>query len=245
MKRILIIGAASAIAEATARMLAARGDSLVLAGRNEERLEALAADLRIRGAASAGVYVVDANRFDQHAALIEAAAAQMGGLDAAIIAHGTLSDQKACEADPALMRQELSTNFLSVASLAALFANRFEQQRSGSIVVVSSVAGDRGRQSNYVYGAAKGATTVFLQGLRNRLHRSGVHVATIKPGFVDTPMTAGIKKGALWAQPADIAASIVKALDRRRDVVYAPWFWRPIMCLVKAVPEVLFKRLKL
>jgi short-subunit dehydrogenase len=132
-----------------------------------------------------------------------------------------------------------------VIALATVLANRFEAQRSGSIAVISSVAGDRGRQSNYVYGAAKGAVTLLLQGLRNRLSKSGVQVLTIKPGFVDTPMTAEFKKGALWAKPDDIAHGIVSAIDRRRDVVYLPGFWRLIMLIIRHIPEPIFKRMSL
>jgi short-subunit dehydrogenase len=125
-------------------------------------------------------------------------------------------------------------------------ANRFEAQKHGSIAVISSVAGDRGRQSNYVYGTAKGAVTIFLQGLRNRLHKSGVQVLTIKPGFVDTPMTAGIyKKGPLWAAPEAIARSIQSGIEKRRDVIYTPLFWMGIMSIIKAIPEWIFKKLKL
>jgi short-subunit dehydrogenase len=124
-------------------------------------------------------------------------------------------------------------------------ANRFEAQKHGSIAVITSVAGDRGRQSNYVYGTAKGAVTIFLQGLRNRLHKSGVQVLTIKPGFVDTPMTAGIKKGPLWASPDTIASAIVRSMETRRDVVYTPWFWLEIMAMVRMIPEKIFKSMRL
>ena len=124
-------------------------------------------------------------------------------------------------------------------------ANRFEQSRGGCIAVISSVAGDRGRQSNYVYGSAKGGLDRFLQGLRNRLYRAGVAVVTIKPGFVDTPMTAALPKNALYASPRQVARGVYRAIEARRSVVYLPWFWRPIMLLIKLLPESVFKRLRL
>jgi len=245
MKKILIIGAGSAIAEAAARQWAAQGHSLYLLARNEERLGAMAADLKVRGAAVAAFGVLDVNQFERHAAAIDAAVAALSGLDTVLIAHGTLGDQKHCEKDVAATLQELNTNALSVISMLTLLANRFEAQRYGTLAVIGSVAGDRGRQSNYVYGTAKGAVTIFLQGLRNRLQPAGVQVLTIKPGFVDTPMTASFKKGPLWATPEAVAASIVSAVEKRRDVLYTPWFWLGIMTLIKLVPERVFKKLKL
>jgi short-subunit dehydrogenase len=245
MKKILIIGASSAIAEAAARRWAAQGHALYLLGRNEERLGAMAADLKVRGAAVARHGVLDMNQFERHAAAIDAAAAALDGLDTVLIAHGTLGDQKRCEHDFAAALQELNTNAISVISLLTLLANRFEAQRQGTLAVIGSVAGDRGRQSNYVYGTAKGALAIFLQGLRNRLHPAGVQVLTIKPGFVDTPMTAAFKKGPLWATPDAVAAAIVAAVEQRRDVLYTPWFWLGIMTLIKLVPEAVFKKLKL
>lgn len=245
MKKILIIGAGSAIAEAAARQWAAQGHSLYLLARNEERLGAMAADLKVRGAAVAAFGVLDVNQFERHAAAIDAAVAALSGLDTVLIAHGTLGDQKRCEQDVAATLQELNTNALSVISMLTLLANRFEAQRHGTLAVIGSVAGDRGRQSNYVYGTAKGAVAIFLQGLRNRLQPAGVRVLTIKPGFVDTPMTASFKKGPLWATPEAVAASIVSAVEKRRDVLYTPWFWLGIMTLIKLVPERVFKKLKL
>jgi decaprenylphospho-beta-D-erythro-pentofuranosid-2-ulose 2-reductase len=245
MQKILIIGATSAIAEAAARRFAGRGDSLYLLARNGERLEALLADLKIRGAAATAGACFDANDHERHAAVIEQAAAALGGLDAVLIAHGTLPDQQACQADAALALREIGTNALSVIGLLTHIANRFEAQRGGVIAVIGSVAGDRGRQSNYVYGSAKGMLAIFLQGLRNRLHKAGVQVLTIKPGFVDTPMTAAFPKGPLWATPEQVAHAIVKAMDARRDVLYTPFFWWGIMTIIRAIPESIFKKLSL
>lgn len=244
-KNILIIGATSAIAEAAARRFSAQGSSLYLLARNQERLESLANDLRVRGASNVGFSAFDANDYDQHKALIDAAVAALGGLDVVLVAHGSLSDQAVCEQDVGVLLKEFSTNCLSVLSLLTLLANTLEMQGHGTVAVISSVAGDRGRQSNYVYGTAKGALTIFLQGLRNRLAAKGVHVVTIKPGFVDTPMTAAFPKGALWAKPEKVAADIDHAIASKRDVVYSPWFWFFIMMIIRHIPEKIFKRLKL
>jgi short-subunit dehydrogenase len=245
MQKILIVGATSAIAEASARLWAARGDALFLVGRKAARLETIAADLSVRGAATVGCFVMDATDMAKHTAMLDAATSALGGLDVALIAHGTLPDQKACEASVELTLKEIDNNGLSVVALATLLGARFEAQGHGSLAVIGSVAGDRGRQSNYVYGAAKGMVSLFLQGLRNRLAKKGVQILTIKPGFVDTPMTASFKKGALWAQPEDIARGILRAIEQRKDVVYLPGFWRLIMLIIRHIPERLFKRLSL
>lgn len=245
MQKILIVGATSAIAEATARRFAQQGAKLYLLARNQERMEGLARDLKIRGAASISHAVFDANNFDTHETVLKRVIDDMGGLDMVLIAHGTLGDQKACERDFRLALQELNTNAISVMSLLTHLANFFEAQRSGTIAVISSVAGDRGRQSNYVYGTAKGAVSIFLQGLRNRLHKSGVNVLTIKPGFVDTPMTASFKKGPLWASADTIAEGIVKSVSRRRNEVYLPGWWGGIMLIIKSIPEGIFRKLSL
>jgi decaprenylphospho-beta-D-erythro-pentofuranosid-2-ulose 2-reductase len=245
MKKILIVGATSAIAEATARRYAREGSAFFLVGRDGERLAALAADLEIAGAKAARFASLDVHDFERHRAVIDAAYAALGGLDLALIAHGTLGDQAACEKDFALTLRELNTNAISVISLLTELANRFDAQGSGTLAVISSVAGDRGRQSNYIYGTAKGALTIFLQGLRNRLATKGVQVLTIKPGFVDTPMTMAFKKGALWAKPEQIAEGIFKAVAGGKDVVYLPFFWRWIMLVIRLIPEGIFKKLKL
>lgn len=242
---ILIFGATSAIAEATARIWAQGGHYLCLVARNRERVDAIAADLSVRGAGSVKSILLDINDMHQHEHVINEAATAMGGIDVVLVAHGTLGEQQACEQDFDLALAEFTTNALSVFSLLTHLANRFESQAHGTIVVLSSVAGDRGRQSNYIYGSAKGAVTLFLQGLRQRLFKFGVHVVTIKPGFVDTPMTAGFQKGGLWARPETIATGIHKAVERRLDVVYVPWFWRPIMAVIRAIPETVMKRLSL
>lgn len=245
MRRVLIMGATSAIAQSTARLLAARADSLYLVGRRADSLEASAADLKVRGAPQVGFEVLDANDLPSLQLMLARATEALGGLDTVLIAHGTLSNQKACEASPQLTVQELTTNAISTVALLTSVAQQFEQRRAGTIVVISSVAGDRGRASNYVYGSAKALVTAFLSGLRQRLSKCGVTVITVKPGFVDTPMTAALPKGALWAKPQGIAAGIVRAMDRSAAVVYLPGFWRPIMMIIRAIPERIFTRITL
>ncbi len=244
--KVLVIGATSAIAEATARLYAGRGDRLYLVARNAEKLEAISADLQVRGATWVGSMVLDACDTDRHEDMLQAATDGLDGLDIVLIAHGTCPDQQAAEQSYSSTLQVLEDNFLSVVSMLTGISNFMEQQGQGTIAVISSVAGDRGQQSNYVYGTAKGGINVFLQGLRNRLFHAGVNVVTIKPGFVNTPMTAHLNgSGPLWAEPQQIADGIVNAIDKGKNVVYLPAFWRLIMVIIGAVPEALFKRLKL
>ncbi|MEP6687274.1 MAG: SDR family oxidoreductase [Gemmatimonadales bacterium] len=243
--RVLVVGATSAIAAETARIYAARGARLFLAARHPDRLAAVAADLRVRGAGAVETAVLDATDHRRCEEVIEAAWVAFGGLDVALIAHGVLPDQARCQTSVTEALRSIDVNFGSVVALLTPLANRFEAARAGCIAVISSVAGDRGRQSNYVYGAAKGGLDRYLQGLRNRLHHAGVSVVTLKPGFVDTPMTAALPKNPLFASPRRVGRSIHRAVEARRNVVYIPWFWRPIMCLIGALPEAVFKRLRL
>jgi decaprenylphospho-beta-D-erythro-pentofuranosid-2-ulose 2-reductase len=243
--RVLIIGATSAIASETARAYAERRARLFLTGRNAAKLDSVADDLRVRGAAEVHTAVLDVAQITDQAGIIDSAISTLRGLDVALIAHGTLPVQSACEKLVVDTVDALHVNFTATVALLTVLANYFEAQHSGSIAVITSVAGDRGRQSNYVYGAAKGGVDRFLQGLRNRLHASGVTVVTIKPGFVDTPMTAGLKKSPLFVSARRVGRTIHRAIEQRRDVVYIPWFWRPVMMVLRVLPERVFKRLHL
>ncbi|MEQ9004145.1 MAG: SDR family oxidoreductase [Pseudomonadales bacterium] len=245
MTRVLIFGATSAIAEACARRWANRGASLMLVSRSPERLEIMARDLLIRGASAVGTCAADLSIADEHDDLLQRCIGQAGEPDIALMAHGVLGNQGDAQRDFAIARSEIEINALSVMSLVSLLANQMEPRGHGTIVVLSSVAGDRGRASNYVYGASKAAISSFLQGVRQRLWISGVNVLTVKPGFVDTPMTRDFRKGLLWVSPDLVARDILRAVEGRRDVLYTPWFWRPIMWIIRSVPEPIFKRLSL
>ncbi|MFP2908074.1 SDR family oxidoreductase [Pyxidicoccus sp. 3LFB2] len=245
MKKVIVLGATSAIAQATVRLLAARGASLYLVGRNAENLQAVAQDATTRGAAKVASQAVDLNDFAAHEAMVDAAYTALGGLDGVVLAHGVLGDQAEAQKSWAATEAVLRTNFLSAVSLLTVLANRFEAQKAGTMVVISSVAGDRGRQSNYVYGASKGALNVFLQGLRNRLAKSNVAVVTVKPGFVDTPMTAHLPKNKLFASPDKVARGLLRAADARKNEVYVPGIWALIMLIIRTIPETMFKRMKL
>ncbi|HEX8012217.1 MAG TPA: SDR family oxidoreductase [Casimicrobiaceae bacterium] len=244
-KNILVFGATSAIAHAIARRYAAQGASFVLAGRDPARLEANAADLTVRGAAKAAPVIAELDDSTQHRPLVERAVRELGTLDIVLIAHGTLPDQQRCDDDVEELRRAIETNFTGVVSLATVIAGALERQRRGSLVVLGSVAGDRGKRSNYAYGAAKAGVAAFLDGLRVRLRAHGVKVLTVKPGFVDTPMTARFEKGVLWATPEQVAKSVCRAIGAGRRVVYVPWFWRPIMFVIRALPGAIFDRLRI
>lgn len=246
MKNILIVGGSSAIAIACARQWAGDGARLFLTGRHPIRLDAVAQDLRVRGAQSVFTDVLDVNDHHQHPAMLDACRSALGSIDIVLIAHGTLSDQALCERDVEAALHELSTNAISTVALLTLLASEFEAQKRGMIAVISSVAGDRGRASNYVYGAAKATVTTFCEGLRARLFKSGVRVLTIKPGFVDTPMTAGLSlHGPLIASPERVANDIVRAVARGKDSLYTPWFWGTIMLVIRSLPSFVFKRVSL
>ncbi len=245
MTNVLIVGATSAIAQEVAKHFAAAGDHLFLVGRNAEKLAAVAEDLKVRGARRVETFVLDVTDFGRHREMIEAAENMLGPLDVVLMAHGIMPDQKQLEQDVDLALQVYKTNTLSVISMLTLLANLFEARGRGTIAVISSVAGDRGRRSNYVYGSSKAALTAFLSGLRNRLSRAGVRVITIKPGPVNTPMTAHMRKGVLMAEPDKVGRDIYQAILKGKDVVYTPWFWRYIMCIIIHIPERIFKRMNL
>lgn len=242
-RRVLALGATSAIAEATLRLLAETGASFCLVGRNPDKLAAVQADLLTRGAAAASTIAVDLDDSSLHPTVLNQAAAALGTIDLALIAHGVLGNQQLAEADYGAAEAILRTNFLSAVSLVGALANYFAPENRGTIAVISSVAGDRGRKSNYVYGASKGGLNVYLDGLRHRLRGTGVHVLTIKPGFVATPMTAHLPPSPLFASPKQVAADILRAVEKRREVAYTPPFWWAIMLVVRSLPGFIFNRL--
>lgn len=246
MRKVLIVGATSAMAEAVARKFAQQNDRLFLVGRNKDKLSAIASDLLVRGADKVAIFEMDANDIAKHNDMLKQAKIELEGLDTVLIAHGTLSDQKSCEQNVQTMLKELNTNGISTIALLTEIANIFEHQKMGTIGVISSVAGDRGRPSNYVYGSAKAAVSTFIEGLRPRMYRVGVHVLDIRPGFVDTPMTQGLNlPKVLTVPPETVASDIVKGFDKKKGVVYTPFFWRYIMLVIKLIPSIIFNRLSL
>ena len=242
-KKILVLGATSGIAEATCRIWAAQGASFFLVARNAEKLAAVAQDLKARGASFVDTVVADLDNTDQHPALLAHAVNSLTGIDIAYLAHGILGDQPAAEQDFNTAAHIIHTNFMAPVSLLTWLANFCVQRHHGTIAVLSSVAGERGRKSNYVYGCSKAGLSAFLAGLRNRVDREGVTILTIKPGPVNTAMTShmNVKKADVDA----VAQSIVKAIDKRQDNLYVPFQWQPIMFVVRNIPERIFKKLNL
>ncbi len=244
MRKVLIVGGTSAIGEQVARRLAAAGAALYLTGRDADRLERSAADLRVRGAAQVEIERLDVAETPRLTHVVGRALDALDGLDTVLFAAGLLPDQNAVNKDAGLLRETLEVNAVSAMLVLNEAAALFAKQGHGQLVAIGSVAGDRGRAANSVYGAAKGALEIFLSGLRQRLQRHGVQVLLVKPGFVDTPMTSDFAKGPLWASPDRVAHDIIQAMDRRRSVIYTPWFWRWIMLIIRHIPEGIFKRLR-
>ena len=245
MSTVLILGATSGIASALAREFAAHKYDLVLGGRDRDELSALASDLSLRNSVRATTLIFDALDTQTHGANLGSFLAETGNdLAGAVVCVGYLGDQLKGQRDWEETRLILETNFTGCVSALGILANYFEARRAGFICAITSVAGDRGRQSNYLYGAAKAGLSVYLQGLRNRLFPAGVKVITVKPGFVDTRMTYGRPGMFLVASPERVAQGIFTAIVKGKSVVYLPWFWRPIMLMVRALPEAIFKRLK-
>jgi short-subunit dehydrogenase len=245
-KTVLILGAGSAIARAVASEFARRGLDLLLAGRDLAEIETLAADLRLRHGVRVRGLRFDAVAFNTHPGFVEECRkASEDTLGGAVVCFGYLGDQSLAEKDRTEAQRILDTNLLGAVSILAPLADYFERRRGGFLCALSSVAGDRGRQSNYYYGAAKAGLNVLLQGLRQRLSRSGVQVTTIKPGFVDTAMTFGRAGMFLVASPETVGRKIVSAVIQGKSESYVPGVWRLIMFAVRSVPESIFKRMRL
>ncbi len=244
----VILGATSGIARALARELAAQGDNIVLAGRDMESMQTMATDLTVRYQVKVGIVPFQALDFENHPESWK----QMGHTAAGeptkvVLCYGFMADQQECETNPEKARRTLDINLTSAVSILELVAGDFAQRQSGTITVVSSVAGDRGRATNYIYGASKAGLTAYTSGLRNRLYKEGVHVLTVKPGFVDTSMTKGLvdPDSPLVATPEQAARDISKAMDAKRNTIYTRWFWWIIMMIICCIPEPVFKRLKI
>lgn len=243
--KILIFGATSAIAYETTKIFAKDGVSFYLCGRNKTALISLGEDLRVRGAKKVEYSTFDALNTTSIIEAIDKSLETFPDLDGVIIAHGLLPDQKLCETDIDKMKQAMEINFTSAATILTYILPHFEKQGRGTIAVITSIAGDRGRQSNYIYGSAKSALSTFLSGLRQRVDKLGVKIITIKPGFVDTPMTVGFKKNFLFVGPEVIAKGIYRAIHKGDDVVYLPSYWWCIIGIIKMIPERIFKKISL
>jgi short-subunit dehydrogenase len=237
----LILGGSSAMARALTRAVAAQGHSVLIAGRDRQDLDALATDCGLRGAPVSEALSFDARDPSGYPALRDRLAATDGVVNVAVFV-GSMPPQEDIDADPALIEGTVTDSFTGPAQILTLLAPLIEE-RKGTVVGVGSVAGDRGRIGNYVYGAAKAGFHTYLAGLRNRLTRAGAHVVTVKPGFVDTAMTWGIEGMFLVAPPEKVAADILKAVRKRRDVIYTPFFWRYIMLIIRLIPERIFKKM--
>ncbi len=253
MKKLVIVGATSAICEQILRLILSDLTSsakrleraLYLTGRNKALLNAIRDDLKAQRAVKVTTETLDLLAVKQCSGLIDRAQKQLNGLDTVILAAGLLPDQAQLEKETDLLYRTFTVNALSVMAIMNEAANFFQKQNYGQIVVIGSVAGDRGRANNYGYGAAKGALEIFISGLRQRLYGTSVKILLAKPGFVDTPMTTNLKKkGLLWAKPERVAADIVRAMQKGKSVVYTPWFWYWIMLLIRWLPEPIFLRLK-
>jgi decaprenylphospho-beta-D-erythro-pentofuranosid-2-ulose 2-reductase len=243
---IVVLGAASAIAQAYARRRAAAGNRFVLLGRREDRLAAVAADLVARGAVSAETVVMDLSAINEIEDAAESIHARFGAPREIVVAYGILGEQAALERDLAAARNALEVNFTSAALWLLAFLKRRDAAMPLTCVVIGSVAGDRGRATNFIYGAAKGGLDIFVQGLAHAYAGTPVRFVMVKPGFVDTPMTAAfVKGGPLWSTPDRVATDMERAVRRGTRVVYSPWFWWPIMAVIRRLPWFVFRRLKI
>ncbi len=243
MKKIVVLGATSGIAEAVERKMATGRKELLLVARSAQRLALLKEDLLMRGAEKVLTFPADLESARDHVRLLEFAGQSFPDFDTVLLAYGSMLDQEQCRHSAELTARQLNTDFVSPACLLTLLAGYFENRKSGCVAAITSVAGDRGRRSNYIYGAAKGGLGHFLEGLRGRLHPFGVRVITIKPGPVDTMMTAHLPRDKPFASPARVASDIYRCLEKGRpDVLYTPRYWRFVMFCIRAIPESIFKR---
>ena len=240
----IILGATSTIARCFARMVAERGEGVVLAGRDMVELQSIASDCVHRGAGLGEAVAFDARDPKTFRPIIERARAITGTISVAVFV-GSMPAQEQIDADPALVDGTIADSFTGPARFLTTIAPLLEERGKGTVVGVGSVAGDRGRLGNYVYGSSKAGFHAYLSGLRNRLGRSGVHVVTVKPGTVDTAMTWGMDKLPFLAQPEKVAGDILKAADKKKDVLYTPFIWWPVMTVIRLIPERVFKKLQI
>ena len=243
MPTVLILGAGSDMAQAIARTFAQHKYHVQLAGRQPAQLEAFKTDLQLRSSVDCSVYSFDALKFDTHAAFFK----QLHPMpDVTVCVFGVMDEEDLAFADWKVTERMINSNFTGVVSILNVVAAGYQTQQRGCIVGISSVAGERGRQSKLIYGSTKAALTAYLDGLRNKLFRSNVHVVTVKPGFVHTRMTENLQlPGALTAQPAEVGQAVYDAVQKKKNTVYVRWMWRWIMLIIKSIPEFQFKKMKL
>lgn len=243
MKYVLIIGAKSDIAKELARIYAQNGYNLYLAGRNIHEIEEMANDLKIRYGVEVVLKEFDITAFDTHKDFYDQLNPKPFGV---IVSSGYMADQKECERDWSKTLNTINVNYTGAVSILNIVANDMEQRKEGFIIGISSVAGDRGRKTNYIYGSSKAGFSAYLSGLRNRLFSSNVRVLTVKPGFVYTKMTAHLKlPPILTSKPEEVARDIFNAQQKGKDVLYTKWIWRYIMLIIKHIPEGIFKRMSI
>jgi len=245
----VILGGTSAVALSYARLKAAEGHSLLLVGRNKAKLAENVADLQARTTGNVSAFVCDLSDTATIAGNWKKIIKHAPQIDGLLLAYGILGDQDASQADVSALEDSLRTNFTSAAMWCELAFDHFQFHGNGQLTIIGSVAGDRGRQSNYHYGAAKGALEILGDGMAHRASQTveaSINVLTVKPGFIDTPMTDHLDKGGpLWASPEKIAAVIAKAEAKKRTKIYAPWFWRFILLAIRMTPNFVFHKTKL
>jgi len=245
MKTLMIFGATSAISQAYLNRVVKRYEQIVLVARDNDRLQQIASHIGVISKAKVIALASDLADTSQHQKLVDDAFKRIESVECALVSYGVLTDQERCNTDVNYLLEQINLNGTSTISLASLIGRELAVRKGGTLAVIGSVAGDRGRRSNYCYGAAKASVASFLSGQRSHLSASGVNVLTIKPGFVDTPMTSEFKKGLLWASADKVAMDIEKSVEKGRSVLYTPWFWRYIMLIIKIIPEFIFRRLPL
>lgn len=245
VKNIIILGATSAIAEAYGRAVLNQDTNFLLVGRNKNKIEKIKKDYLARGAKSVKDYILDFSDISNFEIFFDYIRSEFSDINEVLFAYATLPNQEDLFFNSKALQEELTLNVVSPFIILTNIANFLKEKKAGQIIGISSVAGDRGRKANFIYGSTKAALTTYLSGLRNYLYDYNVKVLTVKPGFVDTPMTDGIKKTALFVKPDVIADGIVKAVKSGKDEVYLPWFWKYIMLIIKYIPEFIFKRLSI
>jgi len=245
MKNILVIGASSSIAKECCKIWALEKNNLFLVSRNKHELDKLVNDLKIINNNHYEKFLLDVNDFKKHDELIKTAIHKLDKIDIVLIAHGILSNQNQILNNTNEIIKEINTNGVSTICLIVELVKELKKNNGGVIATITSVAGDRGKSSNFIYGSSKSMVSCFLSGLRQKLFNTNIHVIDIKPAFINSKMTDNYKKNFLWKDPSDIAPQIVKEINKKKDIIYAPKYWKLISLIINLIPEFIFKRIKL